>query len=160
MKRQRGIALLTGLVLSLLAGLLAASALRDALVQAYMAGQLRASAQALEQAEAVLLEGRARLLLAPPGPCQRCRPPADAHDVQGGEPGWQSAEQGFFLLQNLGESTLVAHLPDGARARLYRVTAVSRQQQARHVLEAVYALQPGPNAPLRRILWRQRLREP
>lgn len=160
MKRQRGIALLAGLVLSLLAGLLAASALRDALVQARMAGQLRANAQALEQAEAVLLEGRARLLLAPPAPCQPCRPPADAHDVRGGEPGWQPAEEGFFLLQNLGESTLVAHLPDDARARLYRVTAVSRQQQARLVLEAVYALQPGPNASLQRVLWRQRLREP
>ena len=66
MRRQRGIVLLTGLLLSLLLGLLAASALHDALRLARSTAQLLVSAQALEQAEATLLEGRDRLLRAPP----------------------------------------------------------------------------------------------
>lgn len=161
MKRQRGIVLLTGLLLSLLLGLLAASALHDALLQARSAGQLMASAQALEQAEATLLAGRDRLLRTPPGPCsQPCAPPPEAHDVRGGEPFWQRAEQGFFLLQNLGESTQAAHVPDDGPVRLFRVTAVSQHPTVRHVLEAVYALEVGQGTTAQRILWRQRLREP
>jgi|GEM_PF-440951 len=160
MRRQRGVVLLTGLVLSLLLGLLSASALHDALLLARSSGQLMASARALEQAEATLLAGRDHLLLAPPGPCARpCLPPQEAHDVRGGEPSWQRAEQGFFRVQNLGEGSRVAHLPDGVPAQLFRVTAVSRHPAARHVLEAVYARETGQGATLQRVLWRQRLRE-
>ena len=55
MNRQRGIVLLLALVLSLLLGLLAASALRDALAQTRMTGYLSEGLLALEQAEATLL---------------------------------------------------------------------------------------------------------
>ncbi|MEX5344188.1 hypothetical protein [Pseudomonas sp. I2] len=159
MRRQRGMVLLVGLLLSLLLGLLSASALHDALIQARLGGLLLANARALEQAEAALLEGAARLLLAPPAPCQAaCLPPPDAHDVQGGDLSWQRTENGFFLLQNLGESALAAQVPEGVQVTLYRVTAVSRERQARHVLEAVYALQADQAVAPRRLLWRQRLR--
>lgn len=160
MKRQCGVVLLIGLVLSLLLGLLAAAALREALLQTRMAGLLLASSQALEQAEAVLLEGAARLAVAPPSECQRCLPPVDAHEVTAAGGDWQAAGQGWFNLQNLGQSDRPAHLPEGTQATLYRVTAVSQHPRARHVLEAVYAQPAGEAQTLQRILWRQRVQEP
>ncbi|MFK3682222.1 hypothetical protein [Pseudomonas sp. NPDC088890] len=160
MKRQRGMVLLISLVLSLLLGLLAASALSDGLLQTRLASQLLANARALEQAEAALLEGAARLVLAPPPACQPCMPPGDAFDLRGRQGGWQAGNSGFFFLQNLGESSRAAHLPAGLQVTLYRVTAVSQQSNARQVLEAVYAIEAGQPTALHRILWRQRLREP
>jgi type IV pilus assembly protein PilX len=154
MTRQRGVVLLLALVLSLLLGLLAASALRDALVETHMAGLWRDSFEALEQAEQALLAGAAQLQLSPPPACQACQPPPRPHDLQGN---WQGTASGFFQVQNLGQSDRAAHLPEGQQATLFRVTAVSRQARSRHVLEAVYALS-GEEA--RRLLWRQRLREP
>jgi Tfp pilus assembly protein PilX len=74
MKRQRGMVLLISLVLSLLLGLLATSALSDGLLQTRLASQLLANARALEQAEAALLEGAARLVVASPPACQPCMP--------------------------------------------------------------------------------------
>lgn len=160
MRRQRGIVLLTGLLLSLLVGLLAASALQDALRLARSTAQLVISAQALEQAEAALLEGRDRLLRAPPGPCTPpCAPPVEVHDVQGGGAPWQRAEQGFFLVRSLGESTQALHIPEGVAVRVFRVTAVSQHSTARHVLEAIYAVETGQGTNAQRLLWRQRLRE-
>lgn len=160
MKRQRGMVLLIALVLSLLLGLLAAAALREALLQTRMAGLLLASSQALEQAEAVLQEGAARLALAPPSECQHCLPPTDAHEVTAAGGDWQAAGQGWFNLQNLGQSDRPAHLPEGTQVTLYRVTAVSQHTRARYVLEAVYAQPVGQAQTLQRILWRQRLKEP
>lgn len=160
MKRQRGMALLISLVLSLLLGLLAASALREAIQQARLAGQLLASARALEQAEATLIDGAALLTLTPPAPCQACMPPADPHDLAGGQGTWQNLASGYALLQNLGQSNRAAQMPEGEPVTLYRVTAVSQQTAARHVLEAVYALPSDPDQALQRVLWRQRLREP
>ena len=57
MKRQRGVVLLLALVLSLLLGLLAASALREALVETRMAGYMRDGLLAFEEAEAALQAG-------------------------------------------------------------------------------------------------------
>ncbi|WP_449429971.1 pilus assembly PilX family protein [Pseudomonas putida] len=156
MKRQRGIVLLLAMVFSLLLGMLAASALRDALLETRMAGHLRDGLQAFEQAEATLLQGLAQLQHAPPRVCQPCLPPPRPHDLHGQ---WQHTQSGFFQVQNLGQSTRAAHLPEGERVTLFRVTAVSRQTQARQVLEAVYA-QPAAQVQVpQRILWRQRLRE-
>ncbi|MDF0729163.1 hypothetical protein P0Y43_00245 [Pseudomonas entomophila] len=160
MRRQRGMVLLLALVLSVLIGLLASSSLRDALLQTQAAGQLASAAQALEQAEASLVDGAQRLGEAPQAPCLACPPPRDAHDLRGGEPLWQRGDDGFFLVQHLGETTRAAHLADGVRVALYRVTAVSRQVRARQVLEAVYALDLEQGGPPHRLFWRQRLREP
>ncbi|MFJ2981793.1 MULTISPECIES: hypothetical protein [unclassified Pseudomonas] len=156
MKRQRGVVLLLALVLSLLLGLLAASALRDALVETRMAGDLRDGLQAFEQAEATLLAGEAEVLRAPPPLCQACPPPPRPHDLQGQ---WQASANGFFQLQNLGESTRALHLPEGEAVSLFRVTAVSRQSASRQVLEAMYAVPAAQAQAPQRILWRQRLRE-
>jgi len=156
MKRQRGVVLLLALVLSLLLGLLAASALRDALVETRMAGHLRDGLKALEQAEATLLAGEAQLQTAPPGLCQACLTPAHPHDLQGQ---WHASADGFFQLQNLGISTRALHMPEGDPVTLYRVTAVSRQLESRQVLESIYAIPAAQAQPPRRILWRQRLRE-
>ncbi|MHC6223993.1 pilus assembly PilX family protein [Pseudomonas sp. X10] len=163
MSRQEGVVLLLGLVLTLLLGLLGASALQGALLQERIAGNLQASVRALEQAESTLLEGESHLLGALPAPCQYCLPPPEAHGVSGaGRQGgsglpWEATVHGFYLLQNLGESERVAHMPKGHRVVLVRVTAVSRQVQGRHVLETVLALDDD-EAP-QRILWRQRLQE-
>lgn len=156
MKRQRGMVLLLALVLSLLLGLLAASALRDALLETRMAGNLGEGLQAFDQAEATLLVAEAELQRAPPGLCQACLPPPRAHDLLGQ---WQASESGYFQLQNLGLTTRAAHRPRDEPVMLYRVTAVSRQLAARQVLEAVYAMPAAQTQPPQRILWRQRLRE-
>ncbi|MFJ4348233.1 hypothetical protein [Pseudomonas sp. NPDC089401] len=156
MNRQRGVVLLLALVLSLLLALLAASALRDALVETRMTGAMRDGLKAFEQAEVVLLEALTELQGAAPGACVDCRPPPRPHDLQGQ---WQRSEHGYYQLQNLGETTRAAHMPEDEPVTLYRITAVSQQQAARQVLEAVYALPTAQAQAPQRILWRQRLRE-
>ncbi|MFJ4155000.1 hypothetical protein ACIPZF_09350 [Pseudomonas sp. NPDC089752] len=156
MKRQRGVVLLLALVLSLLLGLLAASALRDALVETRMSGHLRDGLQAFEQAEATLQAAEDEVLRAPPALCQLCLPPARPHELEGQ---WQASNAGFFQLQNLGVSTRALHMPEGEPVTLYRVTAVSRQLAARQVLETVYAVPAAQAQAPQRILWRQRLKE-
>lgn len=144
--------MLLALVLSLLLGLLTASALRDALVETRMAGYVRDGLLALEEAEATLHAGVGELKRAPPEPCTGCLPPARPHDLA---EQWQGTQSGYFYLQNLGTSKRAAHMPDGQPVTLFRVTAVSKQLQSRHALEAVYAV---ANGTTRRISWRQRLR--
>ncbi|MGE8111839.1 hypothetical protein [Pseudomonas sp. NPDC086566] len=156
MNRQRGMVLLLSLVLSLLLALLAASALRDALNETRMTGAMSDGLLAFEQAEAVLLAGVDELQRSPPEQCSDCQAPSRPHGLQGQ---WKSIEGGYFHLQNLGETDRAAHRPEGEKVTLYRITAVSEQQAARQVLEAVYAIPTAqPQAP-QRILWRQRLRE-
>lgn len=155
MSHQRGVVLLLALVLSLMLGLLAASALREALVQTRATGLMSDGLQALEQAETTLLAGVDELLRAPPAVCHGCLPPLRPHDLQGQ---WQSSASGYFHLQNLGETTRAAHMPEDQEVTLYRVTAVSRQPVARQVLEAVYAVPTAQGQAPQRILWRQRLR--
>jgi len=156
MKRQQGLVLLLALVLCLLLGTLAASALRDALIETRMTAAMRDGLQAFEQAEAVLLDGVAELQRAPPANCTGCSPPTRPHDLQGQ---WQSSVNGYFQLQNLGLTTRAVHMPEGEQVTLYRVTAVSKQLAARQVLEAVYAVPTAQAQEPQRILWRQRLRE-
>lgn len=168
MRRQGGMVLLVSLVLMLLLALLGISALHGATLQARMASNLGAALQAFEAAEATLREGEARALAghAPPLPCTYCLPPPEAARVRaagihmggGASSGlaWQAYARGFFLIQPLGDSTRAAQLPDGLPVRLFRITAVAWQQQARVVLESVHAqpLTPGELVP-RRIGWRQ-----
>lgn len=145
MKCQRGVVLLLALVLSLLLGLLATSALSTALMETRMTGHMRDGLLALEEAEAVLQAGKGELKRAPPDRCTACMPPARPHDLAGL---WQGTQDGYFHLQNLGPSKR-------AQATLFRITAVSKQTRSRHVLEAVYAVAGDTT---RRISWRQRLR--
>ncbi|MNH14959.1 hypothetical protein D3C77_397490 [compost metagenome] len=152
MSRQRGVVLLLALVLSMLLGLLAASALRDALVETRMTGYLRDGLFAFEQAEAALQAGEGELERAPPEHCSACLPPTRPHDLVGQ---WQRTQAGFFHIQNLGTSKRAALMPDGQEVALFRVTAVSLQAQPRQVLEAVYAVAGNQT---QRITWRQRLR--
>ncbi|NQD58732.1 hypothetical protein HP546_25660 [Pseudomonas sp. CM25] len=152
MNRQRGVVLLLALVLSMLLGLLAASALRDAVTATRMTGYLSDSLLALEQAEQALQAGHGELQRAPPDSCKACLPPTRPHDL-GGQ--WQRAPTGFFQLQNLGTSNGAAHMPPGQQVTLFRVTAVSLDTQPRHVLEAVYAVVGDQT---QRITWRQRAR--
>lgn len=152
MSRQRGVVLLLTLVLTMLLGLLAASALRDALMETRMTGYLSDGLLALEEAEAALKAGARELERAPPDFCKACLPPARPHDLVGP---WQTTQTGYIHLQNLGISKRAAHMPEGQPVTLFRITAVSKQTQSRHVLEAVYAVADGTT---RRISWRQRLR--
>lgn len=152
MSRQRGVVLLLSLLLSMLLGLLAASALRDALVETRMTGYLSDGLLALEEAEAVLQAAERELERAPLDPCGACLPPTRPHDLVGQ---WQTTQTGYFHLQNLGVSERAAHMPEGQPVTLFRITAVSKRAQSRHVLEAVYAVVDNTT---RRIAWRQRLR--
>ncbi|CAG8866919.1 hypothetical protein PS627_02191 [Pseudomonas fluorescens] len=158
MNRQRGVILLASLVLMLALGLLGASALQGALLQQRMAGNLAVSLRGLEQAEATLAVGEMQLPLALPAPCTVCLAPVDAHDdAARSAQAWRSTRDGFYLLQNLGPSLRAVHRPIGRPVTLFRITAVSRADSGRQVLESVVALEEG-GAPLR-IMWRQRLRE-
>lgn len=152
MSRQRGVVLLLALVLSMLLGLLAASALRDALVETRMAGYLHDGLLAFEEAETALQAGASELDRVSPDPCTACLPPTRPHDLLGQ---WQHTKSGYFQIQNLGPSTRAAHLPEGQQVILFRITAVSKQTRSRHVVEAVYAVAGDTT---RRITWRQRLR--
>ncbi|MBO9551763.1 hypothetical protein [Pseudomonas sp.] len=156
MNHQRGIVLLLSLVFSLLLALLAASALRDALIETRMTGAMSDGLLAFEQAEIVLQAGVDELQRSPPVKCSDCQPPSRPHDLQGQ---WQSIKGGYFHLQNLGTTTRAAHMPEGERVTLYRITAVSQQLAARQVLEAVYAIPTAQAQAPQRILWRQRLRQ-
>ena len=160
MTAQRGVALVLAMVISLLAGVLMASATREAVAQAAASGSVLATAQAFEAAEATLLEGLAHLQVSPPGPCQPCTPPHAPHDLLPGVPGWQWGEQGAYLLQRLGTTIYAAGWPPDVPATLYRITAVSSEPQARQVLEAVYAMAEADAHPVQRVMWRQRLPEP
>ena len=151
MKRQRGVVLLLALVISLLLGVLAASALRAAVVETQMAGVLRDGLLAFEQAEATLLAGQGALHHQAPAPCQPCAPPERPHALEGH---WHKAPEGFYQIQQLGISTRAAHVPQGLPVTLFRVTAVSLRAQPRQVLEAVYAINGDQT---RRIAWRQRV---
>lgn len=155
MRRQRGVIMLISLVFSVLLGLLAASALRDAMREPRLSALLLSNAQALEQAEATVLEALAGLSGLPPA-CPACLPPSAPHTLQGH---WQRTASGYFQLQNLGVVTRAAHLPRGESVQLIRITAVSLQARARHVIEAVYALRDDPGHVPQRVLWRQRLKE-
>lgn len=168
MRRQAGMALLVSLVLMLLLALLGMSALHGATLQARMAGNLGVALQAFEAAEATLREGEAHVLggPAPPLPCGYCLPPPEAarvsaagvHAGQGASSGlaWQAHGGGFYLIQRLGDSTRAAGVPDGLPVRLYRITAVGTQRQARVVLESVHAQALAPaELSARRIMWRQ-----
>jgi len=135
--------------------LLAASALRDALIETRMTGAMTDGLQAFEDAEAVLLAGVEALQRSPPGPCSDCGPPPNPHDLHGR---WQYHERGYFHVQNLGVTDRAANMPMGEQVTLYRITAVSQPRAARQVLEAVYAVPTAQLQAPQRILWRQRLR--
>ena len=155
MKHQRGVVLLMCLVLSLLLGVLAASALRDALLETRLSGHLLRSVQAFEQAEAALLEAATQLPERLPE-CQGCLPPARPHALDGP---WQRNASGYFMVQNLGITARAAHVPEGESVRLFRITVVSEHLAARQVLEAVYAVATNGAGEPRRVLWRQRFEE-
>ncbi|MDZ5603279.1 hypothetical protein SJI00_10885 [Pseudomonas sp. RP23018S] len=155
MKHQRGVVMLMCLVLSLLLGMLAASALRDALLETRLSGHLLRSVQAFEQAEAALLEAASQLPDSLPE-CEGCLPPPRPHALDGP---WQRNACGYFMVQNLGLTERAAHVPAGESVRLFRITVVSEQRAARQVLEAVYAVAASGIGAPRRILWRQRFKE-
>ncbi|MBK5002759.1 hypothetical protein IAE37_005035 [Pseudomonas sp. S31] len=155
MRRQAGVVLLLALIMSLLLGLLAASALTAALHEARMARLLSEGLQGLEQAEATLAAAVAEMHRALPGECAACRPPPRPHQLQGQ---WHATPSGYFQLQNLGISSRATHLAE-APARLVRATAVSRQVEGRQVLEAVYAMPDAQAQAPQRLLWRQRMGE-
>lgn len=155
MRGQRGVVLLLALNLSLLLGLLAAQALRDAVLQARQMGEQLLRVQAFEAAEASLLEAAALLPGGLPAACEACLPP-QLPAAQPDAP-WLATASGFALLQYLGASRRAAGVATGERVSLVRVTAMGHQARGRQFLEAVYAV--GEHAEVKRISWRQRLRE-
>ena len=161
---QRGVILLVSLVLLGMLGVLGVSAMVSATLQERMAGNLQATLQGFEHAEQTLLLGESSVsgVL----PCSYCLPPPEAARVRA--PGvyrgegptsglsWQGGASGFYLVQNLGQSTHAAYWPANLPVTLYRITVVSQGGSGRSVLESIYAqaVEEGDHPP-RRILWRQ-----
>lgn len=162
-RRERGVVLLVCLMLVLLLGLLGLSAMSSAATQARMAGNQAAALGALERAEALLRVGEGETL--PVARCSYCLPPPEAGRVRAagihpGEGGsglpWTGDDSGFYLIQQLGESSRAVGMPDGAPVTLYRITVIGRQGPARAVLESIFARPLVQGAtPERRIAWRQ-----
>lgn len=155
MRREAGVVLVLALIMSLLLGLLATSALTAASQEARMARLWNEGLQGLEQAEATLAAAVAHMQTALPGECAACRPPPRPHRLLGQ---WHATPSGYFQLQNLGISSRVTRIVE-APARLVRATAVSRRVEGRQVLEAVYAMPEAQAQAPQRLLWRQRMGE-
>lgn len=152
--RQRGTVLVLCLTLVTLLSLLGISALQAATQQQRMAANQLAVMRAFESAERLLLVGEARL----PGVarCGFCLPPPYARGQASPGVQWVEGHSGLYAVQNLGESTKAAHMPDGVTVTLFRVTAVGLERNSRVVLESIYAWPDAPSGiQPRRIAWRQ-----
>ncbi|MFK0090497.1 hypothetical protein ACIQUS_24785 [Pseudomonas sp. NPDC090755] len=163
-RRQHGLVLLLGLVLTLMLGMLGVSVMGSATQQERMARNLLASLQGFEQAQQVLLLGETSVQEQAWPPCSFCLPPPEARYVMaagvyagaGASSGlaWQAGEGGLLLIQFLGRSSQARLMPPEQDANLYRITAVHRHGAASTVLETVVAQSVG-GGPWQRILWRQ-----
>lgn len=164
--KQAGTVLMLCLTLMVLLGLLGLSAMQAATQQQRMASNLLGSIQAFEAAEQLLRVGEAHLSVGVPEACGFCLPPPEAQWVASagsyrGERGssglpWQRGPAGFYLIQNLGLSTLALGMPEDVRVTLVRITAIGLERELRVVLESTFAWpDPASRIAARRVAWRQ-----
>lgn len=147
---QRGIALLVSLVFLLLLTLIGLSSMQSATLQEKMAGSVALRNQSFQRAEAALRVGESTVqrdsyaLPVCSGTVQ-CAPPSESSTITAAgfnaSSGvtWITSGNGFYGVQNIGDSQDAVNVPINTRAMLYRVTAVGIAGHSRSVVESIYA---------------------
>jgi type IV pilus assembly protein PilX len=148
---QKGMALVVSLIFLLLLTLIGIASMQNATLQEKMAGSTQSRNASFQLAEAALRTGESAVqgIHFNLAPCRFCLPPPESTRVaaagvysgsgQSSGVAWVKAGDGFYMVQNLGETAHAVNVPQGAVATLYRVTAVGLQGKSRSVLESVYA---------------------
>jgi type IV pilus assembly protein PilX len=147
---QRGMALLVSLVFLLLLTLIGLSSMQSATLQEKMAGSIALRNQSFQSAEAALRVGegtvqRDSYALPVCSGIIQCAPPSESSSITAAgfnaSSGvtWIASGNGFYGVQNIGDSRGAVNVPINTQATLYRVTAVGIAGHSRSVVESIYA---------------------
>jgi type IV pilus assembly protein PilX len=147
---QRGMALLVSLVFLLLLTLIGLSSMQSATLQEKMAGSVVLRNQSFQSAEAALRVGegtvqRDSYALPVCSGIIQCAPPSESSSITAAGFNatsgvtWIASGNGFYGVQNIGDSRDAVNVPINTRATLYRVTAVGIAGHSRSVVESIYA---------------------
>jgi type IV pilus assembly protein PilX len=147
---QRGMALLVSLVFLLLLTLIGLSSMQSATLQEKMAGSVALRNQSFQSAEAALRVGestvqRGSYALPVCSGIIQCAPPSESTSITAAGFNatsgvtWIASGNGFYGVQNIGESRGAVNVPVNTQATLYRVTAVGIAGHSRSVVESIYA---------------------
>jgi type IV pilus assembly protein PilX len=147
---QRGMALLVSLVFLLLLTLIGLSSMQSATLQEKMAGSVVLRNQSFQSAEAALRVGegtvqRDSYALPVCSGIIQCAPPSESSSITAAGFNatsgvtWIASGNGFYGVQNIGESRDAVNVPVNTQATLYRVTAVGIAGHSRSVVESIYA---------------------
>ncbi len=147
---QRGMALLVSLVFLLLLTLIGLSSMQSATLQEKMAGSVALRNQSFQSAEAALRVGESTVqrdsyALPVCSGIIQCAPPSESSSITAAgfnaSSGvtWIASGNGFYGVQNIGDSQGAVNVPINTQATLYRVTAVGIAGHSRSVVESIYA---------------------
>lgn len=147
---QRGMALLVSLVFLLLLTLIGLSSMQSATLQEKMAGSVVLRNQSFQSAEAALRVGegtvqRDSYALPVCSGIIQCAPPSESSSITAAGFNatsgvtWIASGNGFYGVQNIGDSRDAVNVPINTQATLYRVTAVGIAGHSRSVVESIYA---------------------
>ena len=147
---QRGMALLVSLVFLLLLTLIGLSSMQSATLQEKMAGSVALRNQSFQSAEAALRVGESTVqrdsyALPVCGGIIQCAPPSESSSITAAGFNatsgvtWIASGNGFYGVQNIGDSRGAVNVPINTQATLYRVTAVGIRGHSRSVVESIYA---------------------
>ena len=147
---QRGMALLVSLVFLLLLTLIGLSSMQSATLQEKMAGSVALRNQSFQSAEAALRVGESTVqrdsyALPVCSGIIQCAPPSESTSITAAGFNatsgvtWIASGNGFYGVQNIGDSRGAVNVPINTQATLYRVTAVGIAGHSRSVVESIYA---------------------
>lgn len=147
---QRGMALLVSLVFLLLLTLIGLSSMQSATLQEKMAGSVALRNQSFQIAEAALRVGESTVqkdsyALPVCSGIIQCAPPSESSSITAAGFNatsgvtWIASGNGFYGVQNIGDSRGAVNVPINTQATLYRVTAVGIAGHSRSVVESIYA---------------------
>ncbi|VVM92563.1 PilX N-terminal domain-containing pilus assembly protein [Pseudomonas fluorescens] len=147
---QRGMALLVSLVFLLLLTLIGLSSMQSATLQEKMAGSVALRTQSFQSAEAALRVGESTVqrdsyALPVCSGIIQCAPPSESTSITAAGFNatsgvtWIASGNGFYGVQNIGDSRGAVNVPINTQATLYRVTAVGISGHSRSVVESIYA---------------------
>jgi type IV pilus assembly protein PilX len=147
---QRGMALLVSLVFLLLLTLIGLSSMQSATLQEKMAGSVALRNQSFQSAEAALRVGESTVqkdsyALPVCSGIIQCAPPSESSSITAAGFNatsgvtWIASGNGFYGVQNIGDSRGAVNVPINTQATLYRVTAVGIAGHSRSVVESIYA---------------------
>ena len=147
---QRGMALLVRLVFLLLLTLIGLSSMQSATLQEKMAGSVALRNQSFQSAEGALRVGESTVqrdsyALPVCSGIIQCAPPSESSSITAAGFNttsgvtWIASGNGFYGVQNIGDSRGAVNVPINTQATLYRVTAVGIAGHSRSVVESIYA---------------------